>query len=172
MLLVIVSPMETVEVKDARVLLSLKCPLASWLTEDCGEGCIVLMVVWLTVDDVEVDCGMIGVVEEVGTDCMASVLDSEDEVLCSVGVGASSVGRVAAGVVSAEEVLGATDVETVCVVIRIIVTGSTDDVSCATGVGATCMLVSACVVGSTRLDVAWIRIDAVAMMPIAAASAS
>lgn len=115
---------------------------------------------------------MSGIVEEVSTVGTTSVISSEDEVLCSVGVGASCVGDVTAEVVSADEVLGTTDVETVSVVITIIVIGSADDMSCANDVGATGMLMSACVVGCTRLDVACIRIDAVAIMPIAAASAS
>lgn len=172
LLLVMVCSVETVEVKDVNVLVILNCPLASWLTEGCGEGCIVLMGVWLIVDDVEVDSGMLEGVDGVGTDCMASVLDSADEMLGSVGVGASCVGRLAVVVVSADEVLGTIDVETVSVVITIIVTGSADDVPCVKDAGATGMLTSAWVVGCTRVDVAWIRTDAVAMMPIAAASAS
>lgn len=171
-LLLILSSAEVVEVTVVNVLLSLNCPLASWLTDDCGEGCIVVVDVWLIVDGVVVDFGMIEVVEDVSTGCTASVVVPAEEVLCSVGVGAGSVARVAGVVVSTDEVLSAIEVETVSVVITIIVIGSVDGVSCGRGVGATCVLMSACVVGCTKLGVAWIRIDAVAIMPIAAASAS
>lgn len=171
---VIISFVAKVEVRVVSVLLSLNCPLASWLTEDCGEDCVVA-VDCNVMDDVEVDCWIIVVVEEVRTDWTASVVDSEDETLfqgCSVGVGASSVEEGAAVVVPAEEMLGVIDVETVSVDTTMIVVASADGMVCAIGVAATCMLVSIDVVGCTRLDVPWIRFVAVARMLIAAATAS
>lgn len=50
----------------AGVLLALECPLASWLTNDGRAVCAKLVVVWSTIDDVEVKCMTIGVVVGVG----------------------------------------------------------------------------------------------------------
>lgn len=44
-LLVILSSTEVVEVTIVNVLLSLNCPLAPWLIEDCSGGCTVVVVV-------------------------------------------------------------------------------------------------------------------------------
>lgn len=116
-------------------------------------------------DEVEVDSWITEFIEDVKTDWTVSVVDSGDEVL-------RSVGEVAAVVICADKVLGAIDVETVSVDKMMIVVASADGVVCAMGVGVTCVLISVDVVGSTRLDVGWIRADAVARMPIAAATAS